>query len=390
MRARFGHSGFVPVVVTALTLVALVGCGSGASSVGGSTQSPTLLIADFYNNRVVSFDSPFGAGESATTVLGQADFMTSVQATTASGLAGPLNAVTDAQGDIWVSDVRNNRVLRYVPPLKNGMTADLVLGQMNFTAAGESTSLSGLSLPDGLVFDKSGNLWVADSYNARVLEFSPPFSSGMAASLALGQPPFTTGVCLATSASTLCFPTGLTFDTDGDLWITDNGENRVLEFKPPFATGQSASIVLGQQDFASSIQGAGTSGLGTPFGAAFDKAGNLWVSDSGNWRVLEFKAPFSNGQAASLVLGYPDFTSTVNNNFQSNMSTPRGLAFDDAGNLFVTDNGGSRVMIFNPPFSNGMNASGVIGQPNLTTVGATTSPPTASGLANPIGISLSY
>ncbi len=220
MRTRLGNSRFVAVVVTGLTLVALIGCGPGSSSSSGSgsIQSPTLLIADFYNNRVVIFDSPFSAGENATTALGQTDFTTSVQATTASGLAGPLNAVTDAQGNIWVSDVRNNRVLRYGPPFTNGMPANLVLGQMNFTAAGESTSMSGLSLPDGLVFDKSGNLWVADSYNARVLEFSPPFTSGMAASLALGQPPFSTGVCLPTSASTLCFPTGLTFDTEGDLW----------------------------------------------------------------------------------------------------------------------------------------------------------------------------
>jgi sugar lactone lactonase YvrE len=270
------------------------------------------------------------------------------------------------------------------------MAANLELGQMNITTGGNSTSSSGLALPHGLVFDKNGNLWVADSYNARVLEFSPPFTSGMAASLALGQPPFITGVCSGnTSASTLCWPTNLTFDADGNLWIADY-ENRVLEFKPPFVTGQSASIVLGQKDFASRVQGAGAAGLSIPSGVAFDKAGNLWLSDSGNWRVLEFSAPFSNGQAASLVLGYPDFTATVNNNLQSSLSTPLGLAFDDAGNLFVVDSGDSRVLVFAPPFSNGMNATGVIGQPNLTTVGATTSPPTASGLANPFGISFSY
>jgi sugar lactone lactonase YvrE len=195
MRARFAHSAFVLVAVTALTLVTLIGCGSGSSSGSGLTQSSTLLIADSYNNRVVIFDSSFSAAESATNVLGQADFTASVQATTASGLAGPIKAVTDGQGNIWVSDVRNNRVLRYGPPFTNGMAANLELGQMNFTTGGNSTSMSGLALPHGLVFDKNGNLWVADSYNARVLEFSPPFTSGMAASLALGQPPFITGVC---------------------------------------------------------------------------------------------------------------------------------------------------------------------------------------------------
>jgi sugar lactone lactonase YvrE len=395
LRIRFDASGFSLIVAVALTLLAMIGCGSSSSSSSdsgsGQTKDSKLLVADFYNNRVVIFDSPFSAEESATTVLGQADFMASIQATTASGLAGPLSAVMDAQGNIWVSDVRNNRVLRYGSPFTNGMAADLVLGQMSFTTGEMSTSMSGLSLPHGLVFDKNGNLWVADSYNARVLEFSPPFTNAMSASLALGQPPFISGVCSGTpSASSLCFPTGLTFDADGDLWVTDYDENRVLEFKPPFVTGQSASVVLGQQDFTSRIQGAGAAGISLPFSAGFDKSGNLWITDSDNWRVLEFTAPFSNGQAANLVLGYPDFTSTVNKNLQSSMSTPLGLTFDQSGNLFVVDSGDSRVLIFVPPFSNGMNATGVIGQPNLTTVGATTSPPTASGLANPAGISLSH
>jgi hypothetical protein len=47
-------------------------------------------------------------------------------------------------------------------------------------------------------------------------------------------------------------------------------------------------------------------------------------------------------------------------------------------------------LVFAPPFSDGMNATGVIGQPNLTTVGATTTPPTAKGLANPIGVSIAH
>jgi len=154
MKARFGQFGYLPIVVTAMTLVALAGCGSGSSSSSGSTQTPTLLIADSYNNRVLTFDSPFITAESATTVLGQVDFTRSVQATTANGLAGPIKAVTDGQGNVWVSDVRNNRILRFGPPFTDGAAADLVIGQMNFTTGGNSTSLSDLALPHGLVFDK--------------------------------------------------------------------------------------------------------------------------------------------------------------------------------------------------------------------------------------------
>ena len=46
-----------------------------------------------------------------------------------------------------------------------------------------------------------------------------------------------------------------------------------------------------------------STGLDTPNGLAFDSSGNLWVADSSNNRVLEYKAPFTTGEAASLVLG---------------------------------------------------------------------------------------
>jgi len=182
----------------------------------------------------------------------------------------------------------------------------------------------------------------------------------------------------------------LRFDSDGNLWIVDPDENRVLEFKPPFVSGQSASIVIGQSEFTSAAQGAGATGFDYPWSLAFDKLGNLWVSDIADWRILEFAPPFSNGESASVVLGFPTLTATANTNLETDMTSPSGLAFDNNGSLFVVDTGGSRVLIFAPPFSNGMSASGAIGQPSLTTVGATAVPPSASGLANPVGETFVY
>jgi sugar lactone lactonase YvrE len=272
------------------------------------------------------------------------------------------------------------------------MSAALVLGQMSFTTGGNSTTPNGLSQPHGLAFDGSGNLWVADSYNSRILEFSPPFSSGMAASVTLGEPGFGNGACPGViSASTMCFPSDLRFDSDGDLWIVDPDENRILEFKPLFSSGESTALVIGQPGFMSATQGAGATGFDYPWSLSFDKTGNLWVSDRGNWRVLEFTPPFSNGESANIVLGYPSFTATGSNTDpETDITNPSGLAFDRDGRLYVVDTGGSRVLIFAPPFSNGMSASGVIGQPNLQTVGAMAAPPTASGLANPVGETIEY
>lgn len=370
-----------------LLLLGTFGCGAAPGNPVAVPPPPSnLVVADSTNNRVLLFEAPFSTGESASVVLGQADFTGTLPGTAASGLSVPVNVVSDSNGNLWVSDVENNRVLRYSSPFANGMTADLLLGQPSFATNVRSTGQSGFSLPHGLAFDRTGNLWVADSYNSRVLEFEPPFTSGMASSLVLGQTDFAGSLC-GRGPTSLCFPTNVAFDANGNLWVSDNDNNRVLRYNPPFSTGQAASVVLGQPDFASFAQAFGSAGLYLPGGISFDAGGNLWVADQGNWRVLRFAAPFSNGEAASLVLGFSDFTSRVNPDPQSNMNNPFGLAFDPDGNLLVADSGDHRVLLFAPPFTDGMDAAKEIGEPAFGAIVGGTS---ASTLSNPIGIFITH
>jgi hypothetical protein len=92
--------------------------------------------------------------------------------------------------------------------------------------------------------------------------------------------------------------------------------------------------------------------------AAVDPSGNLWVGDPGNRRGLEFNAPFSSGvsvnEAASIVLGEPDFTTVaggLNCPTTSTSLCPQGLAFDSSGNLYAADHDNNRVLEYNTPLS---------------------------------------
>ena len=130
------------------------------------------------------------------------------------------------------------------------------------------------------MFDENGNLWVADTSNSRVLEFVPPFMNGMSYSLELGKTiGLGTGACSSPDRG-LCNPTALAFDSNGDLWVVDNNNNRILKYGQPFTATESPAIVLGQPDFVSKTLGAGPANLNYPWGLAFDVAGNLWVSDA--------------------------------------------------------------------------------------------------------------
>lgn len=315
----------------------------------------------------------FSNGQSAALVLGQPDMASKGYYVCQYCLAAPHGVALDSLGNLWVADAASNRVVRFSPPLSNGINASLVVGHPNFTVSGASTSQNGLRAPIAVVFDSSGDLWVSDAGNNRVLEFKPPFSSGMSASLVLGQSNFT-GLAHSTTGTGLWAPTGMTFDPTGNLWVADYANSRVLRFAPPFSNGMVASVVIGQRDYTSRSFVATQDGLNGPTGVAFDTAGNMWVADSFNNRTLEFMAPFKNGMNASLVVGQSSFTaSTTCAASQSTVCSPAGVSFDTWGNLWVTDAQDNRVMEFSPPFSTGMSATSVLGQPDFTSVAEATS-----------------
>jgi len=109
----------------------------------------------------------------------------------------------------------------------------LVLGQGSFTTSTDSTTQAGLSFPHGVGFDSQGDLWVADGANNRVLEYACTASSscvnGNNATQVIGQPSFTAGTYARTQTG-LSFPHGVGFDSQGDLWVADEDNNRVLEY----------------------------------------------------------------------------------------------------------------------------------------------------------------
>lgn len=375
----------VAVVVIAIFLLAafasLAGCGSSTSH-----TTRFLFVTDSGNNRVLIFNTPLTSDQSANGVLGQGEFTTSGSALTAATFLEPVDTAEDDAGNIYVSDLGNNRVLQFKPPFANGMSASLVIGQPDFVTGPVNTTQNGLRQPGGLAFDRSGNLWVVDFGNNRILQYKPPFATDMNASLVLGQANFTPSASATTNAG-LSAPHLIVFDASGNLWVTDAGNNRVLEFKPPFANGMTASLVIGQADLASSGAATAASGLNFPTGIAFDSAGNLWIGDTGNNRVLQFKPAFANGMSASLALGQASFTTNTAATTQSGLSGPFGIGFDSSGDLGVANVNNSRTLGFTPPFSNNQNASLVLGQPDFTTATAAT---TATGQRQPIAVTAAF
>jgi hypothetical protein len=384
---------FVPLsfaIVTAAALALIVGCSSDhlPGILGGNAQP--AVVADFGNNRILFYQQPFANGMAATTVLGQPDFVSNGSGGTASTLNGPNGVAGDQSGNLWVVDDKNNRVVRYNTPFSNGMAATLVLGQPDLTTVSApsgtpSPTATSLNGPSDVVVDSSGNVWVSDTANNRVVKYPAPISNGMSATTVLGEPDLTTASC-TTSATGVCHPVGVTLDAAGNIWVADPDNDRVLRFPAGSGSGAAADLVLGQPDFVSNGAGTTASTMAGPNAVTVDNSGSVFVADAGNNRVLVFLAPLSNGMAATVVLGQPDLNSGAANQGgaagAATLSKPSGLQLTDATHLLVGDTNNNRSVIFASPFSTGMNATTVLGESDFTT---TTGGITASTQSAPWG-----
>ncbi len=261
----------------------------------------------------------------ADRVLGQAAFNTNGPGTSATTMNGPAGiAIAPPVGRLFVVEYINHRVLSWPSAVSfvTGQAADLVIGQADFISGSGALGQNRFWGPDAAVVDASGRLWVADDENNRVLRFDPPFSNGMNASRVLGQPDYVSNLSnqggLNPAANTLSNPRGLAVDAAGNLYVADASNHRVLRFSPPFTNNMNASLVIGQANFISGSPNrgvaAGQNTLREPKGIAIDGAGNLYVAEYDNNRVTRYAPPLSNGKNASDVYGQPDYTSTTPNN----------------------------------------------------------------------------
>ena len=252
-----------------------------------------IFVPDSHNSRLLRYDSPFENDSVADEVWGQADF-TGNLCNMGRPTPGPetlcfhswsnrlrLNrygngADLDSEGNLWIADGGNNRVLRYPYDPDSGKilkAADLVLGQTDLYSNWPGDSLDKFHAPSVVKFDSQGKLYVADTVNDRILVFDPPFQSGVPASSTFG--------------SDFHEPTSLEIDPfNRGIWVNDSG-NRMIELWDH--EGERVLKVLGKESYVPERMCGETPRTSWDDGSGIcNSAGSIAIDARGNILVPAF------------------------------------------------------------------------------------------------------
>lgn len=380
-------------------------------------------------------------------------------------LCFPMGVWVDPNGNLWVADTLNSRVLEFPSPLAQfaqtgigegygAFNASEILGQPksddygcnnsvldvgNIALSSNPNPAQVMCLPTSVSTDATGqNVFVADFYNDRVLQFVAPSGPFPIASAVYGQNNFISDdSCEDVTANFMCLPSDAKVDSNNNLIVADFGFNRVLKFPsavPAPKTPTVPNAVVGQANFSTcgcnvpnesnpdhcglvdigDESGPGANTLCGPTGLGVDQSNNVWVADMFNNRVLGYTNPLASGSNAALVVGQQNFSTAVcdvdadaaffattssNDDFPtflpsdyataSTLCLPSYVGVDRLSDLVVSDAGNNRVLKYNGPLfptvvaptptpTGTPTAIGPTPTPTATATPSTTATPTAT------------
>jgi trimeric autotransporter adhesin len=320
----------------ALSLIAGGNLGSGGD--GGQATSAGLAypdgialdaagniyIADTYNCKI-RMVNPSGVistvvGTGVCGRLGDNSVATKAQ------IAYPTAVVIDSAGTMYIGEY--GRVRKVAPD----QTVSTVTGLGTTVADGPATA-SAVGTAIGLTLDTAGNLYIADADNSRVRKVVGLNISTVAGTAASGYK----GDGGAASASQLNYPIGVVFDPKGNLYIADEDNDRIRMV----TTAQTISTFAGADHYAGDNGSALSALLHLPQYSLTDAAGNLYISDTANSRIRKVTSTGTittiagNGVCAYAGDGGPATSASL--------CLPGQIALDSTGRLYIADSGNSVV-----------------------------------------------
>ena len=281
---------------------------------------------------LVLLSTYFGYSQTITTVAGDGSsgFSGDGGLATVAQLNLPFNLTFDKSDNIFIADTYNNSIRKI--DSKSGIITTVV-------GTADKKQISELKTPTGLTFDNYNNLFIADLANLRIRKVN--LDTGSSITL-VGKK---SEKEVPNINASLGGPFSVVFDKEGNLYISINGDSKVS--KVEFTTGIISTIAgTGEAGYTGDGDLAKNAQLANPTGLALDTKGNLFIADSGNERIR--KVDLSTGIITTIAgTGETGYTGDGDLAKNAQLANPLGLAIDKKGDLFVVDRGNNRVRKIN-------------------------------------------
>ena len=307
-------------------------CGLAVDAAGN------LFIADESNSRIRKLGTngiiTTVAGTNSAGVLGDGGLAVDA------GLNNPLGVAVDAAGNIFISDAFNNR-LRKVNT--NGIISTIAgNGTLSYCGDGGPAVAAGLSTLGGITMDAAGNLFLTDTGNARIRKVG---TNGIITTVA-GNGTFAfTGDNVPATNTSLDYPTSVAADARGNLYIADESNNRIRKVN---SSGIITTVAgTNSSGFAGDGGPATNAILSGPSGVALDARGNLFIADASNERIRKVDTNGIITTVAGNGAKGPYLTGTFSGDngpaTNAGLANPSSVTVDAVGNLFISDSFNYRI-----------------------------------------------
>lgn len=280
----------------------------------------------------------------------------------AAQLNAPQGVAVDSKGNIFIADTGDNRVRCVImvsrgcgsgPNAKIGVIINYA-GNPN-SACPSSTDPCGdggkahsafLNTPMGIALDKTtGHLYIADTQDNRIREVGNQFVINTVAGTGVLC---TSGInaCgdggAATSAE-LGAPRAVSLDNAGNVYIADTRDHRIRVIT---GTTINAFAGNGQYGFAGDGGAPLSAELSNPNGVYVDKAGNVFVSDTGNQRIREITGGTA-GAINTFMGGGSGGDGQAATGTYAMLANPYQVAVDSSNNFYIADTSNNRIRVVN-------------------------------------------